>query len=217
MQRCDDGTGLAARHKKREYRTRCCDKQHRRHHRQQNRRNARLGLRQADNLAVIKGDGAIQHNLVERRACALRGTRTTLKGLDDLGAIAMVGQCGRRRLVVVGNRSILVNQRDAQVLSIEATQERDGLLLLVEGGSNELGFLRQVGTRASAKVFCTKNAPSTVNATITAMAQTKIVTKTRCDSVCFPWGAKTTGYSSDAVAAVSSPSAPSPAEGSAKR
>ena len=70
---------------------------------------------------------------------------------------------------------------------------------------------------ASAKVFCTKNAPSTVNATITAMAQTKIVTKTRCDSVCFPWGAKTTGYSSDAVAAVPSPSAPSPAEGSAKR
>ena len=142
LQRRDDGTGLAARHEKREYRTRCCDKQHRRHHRQQNRRNARLGLRQADNLAVIKGDGAIQHNLVERRACALRGTQTTLKGLDDLGAIAMVGQCGRRCLVVVGNRSILVNQRDAQVLAIEATQERDGLLLLVEGGSNELGFLR---------------------------------------------------------------------------
>ena len=47
--------------------------------------------------------------------------------------------------------------------------------------------------------------------------QTKIVTKTRCDNVCFPWGAKTTGYSSDAVDAVSSPSAPSPAEGSARR
>ena len=59
LQRRDDGTGLAARHKKREYRTRCCDKQHRRHQRKQNRRDARLGLCQTNNLTVIKGDGAI--------------------------------------------------------------------------------------------------------------------------------------------------------------
>ena len=73
---------------------------------------------------------------------------------------------------------------------------------------------------ASAKVFCTKNAPSTVNANMTAIAQKNIVANTRCDRVRFPWGATTTGYSSNlpaVEASVSAPSGPSSAEGSARR
>lgn len=92
LQRRDDSTGFAARKEKREHRARCRDKQHRRHQRKQNRRNAGLSLRQTNNLTVIKTHGAIQHDLIERRTCALRGTRATLKGLDDLGAIAVIGQ-----------------------------------------------------------------------------------------------------------------------------
>ena len=59
----------------------------------------------------------------------------------------MVGQHGRRRLVVVGDRSVLIDQRDTKVLAIEAAQERDGLLLLIEGSGNKLSFLRKIGAR----------------------------------------------------------------------
>ena len=59
----------------------------------------------------------------------------------------MVGQHGRRCLVVVGDRPVFVDQRDTKVITIETAQKRNRLLLLVEGGGNELGFLRQIGTR----------------------------------------------------------------------
>ena len=147
LQRLNDGTGLTTRQEKREHRTRRRNKQHRRHERHQNRRNARLGLRQANNLAVVKSDGSVQHNLVERGACALRRTRAALESLGDLGTIAVIGQHGRRRLVVVGNRPVFVDQRDAQVLAIETAQKGNRLLLLIEGSGNKLGFLRKVGTR----------------------------------------------------------------------
>ena len=113
LQRLNDGTGLTTRQEKREHRTCRRNEQHRRHERHQNRRNARLGLRQANNLAVIKSDGSVQHNLVERGACALRRTRAALESLDDLGTIAVIGQHRRRCLVVVGNRPVFVDQRDA--------------------------------------------------------------------------------------------------------
>ena len=45
LQRRNNGTGFATRQEKREHRAGCRDKQHRRHHRQQNRRNAGLSLR----------------------------------------------------------------------------------------------------------------------------------------------------------------------------
>ena len=92
LQRRTNGTGFATRQEKREHRAGCRDKQHRRHHRQQNRRNAGLSLRQTNNLTVIKTHGAIQHDLIERRTCALRGARAALEGLGDLGAIAVIGQ-----------------------------------------------------------------------------------------------------------------------------
>lgn len=129
----------------------------------------------------------------------------------------MVGQCGRRRLVVVGNRSILVNQRDAQVLSIEATQERDGLLLLVEGGSNELGFLRQVGTRGIRQGVLHKERTQHRKRHDNRHGADKDRHKNAVRQRMFSLGGEDHGLLSDAVAAVSSPSAPSPAEGSAKR
>ena len=147
LQRLNDGAGLTTRQEKREHRTCRRNEQHRRHERHQNRCNARLGLRQANNLAVVKSDGSVQHNLVERGACALRRTRAALESLGDLGTIAVIGQHRRRRLVVVGNRPIFVDQRDAQVLAIEAAQKGNGLPLLIEGSGNKLGFLRKVGAR----------------------------------------------------------------------
>ena len=84
LQRRNNGTGFATRQEKREHRAGCRDKQH--------RRNAGLSLRQTNNLTVIKTHGAIQHDLIERRTCALRGARAALEGLGDLGAIAVIGQ-----------------------------------------------------------------------------------------------------------------------------
>ena len=129
----------------------------------------------------------------------------------------MVGQCGRRRLVVVGNRSVLIDQRDTKILAIEASQERNGLLLLVEGGSNELGFLRQIGTRGIRQSVLHKERTQHRKRHDNRHGADKDRHKNAVRQRMFSLGAKTTGYSSDAVAAVSSPSAPSPAEGSARR
>ena len=131
LQGRNDGTGFTTSQEKCKHRTCRRDKQHWRDQRQQDRRDTRLSLRQTNNLTVIEGHGAIQHNLVECGAWAFRGTEAVLKCRGNLGTIAMVGQHGGRCLVVVGNRAVFVDQRNAQVLTIEAAQECDRLLLFV--------------------------------------------------------------------------------------